>query len=61
MKGFKSFANAAVTIAGIELTHRIPYCSKSPHASSSGNSFVVIQDATESRATTDSLISTTDS
>jgi len=23
MKGFKSFANAAITIAGIELAHRI--------------------------------------
>jgi siroheme synthase len=23
MKGFKSFANAAVTIAGVELAHRI--------------------------------------
>jgi len=46
----------AKTVAKEGAKHNIranAYCSKSPHASSCGNSFVVIQDATESRATSD--------
>ena len=47
----------AVTRAINELESHlgVPYCSKSPHASC-GKSFVVIQDATKSRAATDGSI-----